>query len=803
MTETIRLAWQTPAKHWSEACPLGDGFVGAMAFGGENGRYQVNDAFIWSGRPDTPSRGLEAVIRQGAGPERLRQVRAAIDRGDLDIAEDLLMAFEGRYTQLYLPFVDLGIQIPGAAPAPGRPARELDLDLGTLDETLTVDGIEIHRRSAVRDHTLVIHVDASAPLPDVLVTATTPLRGSARSAGADRLNVDVTVPVDAVPLHEPDVVPPVTWPEDEPNGWDGFASAVVAIEHDGTTIPTGDALIVSGARHIRVALGTASRAEAWWADADAGWETEPQALIRSRAASRARAGLSLASPLTGSVADVSAAQFQIGSRRNGVWEVEELLAGSDDAGKATVVAEYGRYLLSSCSRRGGPAANLQGIWNDQLRPAWSSNYTININTQMNYWAAGPLGLTDAAEPLIALVERLAISGTASASALYGARGWVAHHNTDLWGWSLPVGMGHGAPSWAIWQMGGVWLCHSLWEIIEHAEDPNPLLRRIWPVVRGASLFCLDWLLPQSDGTLRTSPSTSPENMYLDRGGTPRALGLTAAMDIQLIRALLQRTLRTLDALELDDPIRFEILAALERLPKDQIGADGRLLEWSEEVVESEPAHRHLSPLAGVFPLDLIDDDAAPALADAARKTLSSRGNGAMGWSWTWKAALHGRLRDGDSANALLNEAFTPFDGDNGRHGPPDGSEWGGLLPNLFSTHPPFQVDGNLGFPAAIAELLVQSHRGVLRLLPALPTAWPDGAVTGIRTRLGVTVDMTWADGRLERATLRNSGCRSRTVTVAARHHRRIDVVVPAHGLADIPNRSTPSPAPMTASGTSK
>jgi alpha-L-fucosidase 2 len=762
---TLQLAWREPAAHWEEAIPIGDGRLGAMVFGGADGRYQVNDATVWSGTPDIPAEELARLTAAGAGPERLREVRQALAAGELRRAEELLMSFEGRYSQEFLPFVDLSVELPGATAPEGSPARVLDLDRAEVEESLATGGVAVRRVSRVRSGTLIVELRADAPLPEVRIGLSTPLRELGRSAADGMLSLDIAVPVDGAPLHEPSVVPPLRYAEPGDGTYDGFAAAVLAVRSDGTTDTDGAGLTVRHARRLLIALSSSTRAESWWAGADDEWRTVSAETIRDRARRRvldAVAGGNGPAPDDEPRHPVPA-RFAIGGRREGRWDVEaDILHGDDDALRATVAAEYGRYLLTSSSRPGGPAANLQGIWNGELRPAWSSNYTININTQMNYWAAGPLGVIEDAEPLIALVERLAVTGRDVARELYGCRGWVAHHNTDLWGWSLPVGMGHGAPSWAIWMMGGVWLTHSLWDHYEFADDRALLRDRIWPLLRGAAEFCLDWL-QVDDGVAFLAPSTSPENAYLDAEGIPRAIGLTATMDRELIRGLFQRALRALDLLEETDALRPEIEAALAVIPEPGIGADGRLLEWSEEVPEHEPAHRHLSPLVGLYPLDLITPTGTPALADAARRLLDSRGPGAMGWSWAWKIALRARLGDGEAAHELLQQALTAYDGDALRHGPVDGSEWGGLLPNLFSTHPPFQIDGNLGFPAAISELLLQSHAGVIHLLPALPAAWPEGRVQGFGARGGLAVDLAWSGGRLEQAVIRNPGAHDREV----------------------------------------
>ncbi|MGH1549719.1 glycosyl hydrolase family 95 catalytic domain-containing protein [Leifsonia poae] len=765
---TLQLAWREPAAHWEEATPIGDGRLGAMVFGGASGRYQVNDATVWSGTPLVPGEELRRVTAQGAGPDRLREIRSALAAGDLSRAEELLMTFEGRYSQEFLPFVDLTVEVPDATPETNSPARVLDLDLAVVEESLHVGGISVRRSSRVRDGVLLVELVAQAPLPEVRIVLTTPLRELGRAASGELLTLDVAVPIDGAPLHEQSVVPPLRYAEADDAPYDGFAAAALAVRSDGTTDATASGLTVRHVRRLLIALSSSTRAESWWAGADDEWRTVSRETIRDRARDRALGACAVgAGPLPDDEPrHPEAARFAIGGRREGRWDVDsDILRGTDDALRATVAAEYGRYLLTSSSRAGGPAANLQGIWNGELRPAWSSNYTININTQMNYWAAGPLGVISHAEPLISLVERLAATGGDVARELYGCRGWVAHHNTDLWGWSLPVGMGHGAPSWAIWMMGGVWLTHSLWDHYEFTADDDLLRDRLWPLLRGASEFCLDWLQVDDDGVAFLAPSTSPENAYRDADDVPRALGLTATMDRELIRSLFQRTLRASDILGEKGPLRDELEAALSSIPEPGIGRDGRLLEWSEEVPEHEPAHRHLSPLVGLYPLDLITPEGTPAHADAARRFLDARGPGAMGWSWAWKIALRARLGDGDAAHDLLTQALAPYDGDARRHGPVDGSEWGGLLPNLFSTHPPFQIDGNLGFPAGIAELLLQSHAGVIHLLPALPSAWPEGRVTGFGARGGLTVDLEWSEGSLTTAVLRNPGSEPREVRV--------------------------------------
>ncbi|WP_341947206.1 glycoside hydrolase N-terminal domain-containing protein [Microbacterium sp. LWH11-1.2] len=792
---TLRLAWNRPASNWNEATPLGNGRIGAMLFGGASGRYALNDATVWSGTPDGPADALRDVLAAGAGPERLSRVRAALDEGRTREAEDLLMAFEGPYSQEFLPLADLDVHIDGAEAV--APARVLDLDEAAVTETLTIPGGTVRRRSWISApaRALIIEITADAAFT-ASVSLRTPLRdaGSAVLPDLSGITLDIVAPIDGAPLHETAVEPPLTYAGDDSEAFDAFAAVAVAWSTDGLAERTPEGVTLRGARRLLIALSTSSRAASWWAGEDEEGRSVSRETIRNHAGEQADAAVhrGASALFEEHVADrrrATPARFAIGGRREGTWDVDrDILRGPDLPLKATVIAEFGAYLLASCSRSGGPAANLQGIWNDELQPAWSSNYTININTEMNYWAAPVLGMDDAFEPLLGMVEKLARNGADVARDLYGARGWVGHHNSDLWGWALPVGGGHGAPSWAIWMMGGVWLTHSLWDAYEFGGDRELLRTRIWPLLRGAAEFGLDWLVPDADGRLRTSPSTSPENSFFAADGEGTAIGLTSASDLLLLQSLFERARTAIDVLQIDDAaLHAELDEALAHLAPVIVRADGRIGEWSEDVVEVEPLHRHMTPLIGIHPLDVTTRERTPELFDAGIRLLDARGPGAMGWSWAWKIALRARMRDGETAASLLDEALTAFDGDAMRHGPVDGSEWGGLLPNLFSTHPPFQIDANLGFPASIAELLVQSHGGVVRLLPALPSDWREGDVQGIRARTGLEVDLAWSDGRLSEAQVRNRLDEDRDVVIE-HDGVRLSPTIAAGGVFDVPVR---------------
>ncbi|GII30344.1 alpha/beta hydrolase [Planotetraspora mira] len=789
--DDLVLAWPRPASSWFEAAPVGNGRLGAMVFGGVRGsRLQINDSTVWSGRPKGPADALARVLASGAGPERLAEVRQAVRDEDHRRAEKLLMSFEGDYSQEYLPFVDLWMTLETGDPAgdspgdstgdsPGAEAaylgRTLNLDDGVVSETLEVGGRSVRRRTwASRPARAVcVEVTVEGGTADMRLEMSSPLRGVHEAAGVSGLTLGVEVPVDGAPLHEPDVAEPLRYAAAPDDGYDPFAAAAVRIGTDGEASATDGVWSVRGMSRALIVLTSSTSAADYWANrADvvrsASREEHLARAVRdAEAAVAAGAAELLRAHRQDLRALLSAAGLTIGTRRTGTFDVEkEILGGTDEGLVATVMFQLGRYLLASASRpAAGPPANLQGLWNAELRPAWSSNYTININTQMNYWGAESAGLPECHEPLFDLIERLSQTGGRVSGELYGARGWVAHHNTDMWGWALPVGMGHGNPSWAIWMMGGVWLAHHLWEHFEFGQDLEFLRERGWPLLRGCAEFCLDWLVDGPDGWLDTIPSTSPENLFVSRQSTPESLSYSAAMDMALIRALFSDCLAAAEALGLDDPISGRIRTAMPRLRPPRIAPDGRLREWAEDLPEQDPHHRHLSFLAGVYPLGQIDPVETPDLAAAAVRSLDARGPGAMGWSWAWKIALRARLGDARTARDLFLEATRPYSDDPSVNVPADGSLWGGLLPNLFSTHPPFQIDGNYGITAALLEMVVQSHGGVIRILPAVPAAWADGAAWGVRCRGGWTVDLEWRRGELTSLTVRNSLPGTRTARV--------------------------------------
>ncbi len=425
-------------------------------------------------------------------------------------------------------------------------------------------------------------------------------------------------------------------------------------------------------------------------------------------------------------------------------------AENEDPSLLALYYAFGRYLLISSSRPGGQPVNLQGIWNDELLPAWGSKWTTNINLEMNYWPADAGDLWETQEPLWQLIRDLRETGAETARAHYGARGWVLHHNTDLWRATTPV---DGA--WGLWPMGQAWLANQMWDHYEFSGDQAFLRQHAYPAMKEAAQFVLDTLVTAPDGTrfagrLVTNPSTSPENQYV-LNGVRAHLTYAAAMDIELVRELFENSERAAQELGVDAAFGSELRRAAERLPPLQVGARGQLQEWIEDYAEAEPAHRHVSHLYALFPGHGISLEKTPELAAAARKTLELRGDGGTGWAAAWKVALWARLRDAEHAYDNVKFLMTRS-----------------TLPNMFDLHPPFQIDGNLGATAGITEMLVQSTATGIRVLPALPQRWAAGSLTGVRVRGGAQVDIAWKDGRLTELRLRSGQARTYTVAYGER-----------------------------------
>lgn len=718
------------ARTWLECLPLGDGRMGVMTDGGvTRTTLHLNDAGAWSGSPD--SEGVDGFPDSLACARLLSDARAAIDAGDPVAAESPLQGMQTRYAQSFLPLGTVVVDV--AEPEGGPVERALDLRSGVHRAT---DGRLRTTTFLVESESVLVHV-ISAPV-SVTVALHSPLRAPDGAEPTAEQNGDATalllrLPSDVAPGHEPDL-PAARWDHGS------VEAAVVSrvVRHADRTIvlvATATTFTGPGARP----LGTAQDA---YADAVARTDrvaTGDIDTLQRESCAGMHALLDSVVLRLDAPSGTESEEHDTATRFAAARADPRGVAASDP-GLVALLFDFGRYLLVCSSRPGGLPANLQGLWNADMRPPWGSGYTLNINTEMNYWGAHVTDLSSRAAPLTDFTIALATAASSHTRRLYGVAGWTVHHNTDAWLYATTPGRGTGDPRWSFWPLGGAWLASQLTESWRFGASAAEELAHVWPTLRGAAEFLLEW---HRDGS--TSPATSPENAFITGGGRSASLVRTSTMDLALVRTTLDRTVETATALGLaEDAVAAAAAERLGNLPSQPtIGADGGILEWESERTEEDPRHRHLSPLFGLFP---GEEEWDPAHRAAAAETLNRRGDDSSGWSLMWKMALWARLGRPDRVDDLL--ALALRDADDAR-GP-----WaGGLYPNLFAAHPPFQIDANLGFVGAFTEALLQSHDDI-RLLPALPSALSTGSVTGLVARPGITVDIAWRGARLVEARLR-------------------------------------------------
>ena len=746
----LKLWYNKPAKYFEEALVLGNGTQGATVFGGtDTDKIFLNDLTLWSGEPVDPYMNKDAY-------KNLPGVREALKQENYKLADSLVKKIQGKFSESYAPLGTLYLDFQ-----PNQSTnyyRELDLERAIATVNHEVNGNKIKREYFVShpDKVFVIHLTSQQKNGlNFTVRFNSQLKFSGSST-INHLHFKGVAPVRAEPNYVRKKGNPIIFSDDKGTR---FSTDVLLQSTDGKVSRTDTSLTLAGATEAVVLVSMATSFNGFDKN-PATQGLDDHAIVQKQIQEASVKGIQnlTARHLKDYQTFFNRVSLYLAGTENAPDlptddRLRRYAKGESDPYLESLYFQFGRYLLISSSRTKGVPANLQGLWNPHIQPPWSSNYTMNINAEENYWLAENTNLPEMHQSFLSFIENLEKTGRITAKTFYNLPGWTCHHNSDIWAMTNPVGdFGGGSPSWANWPLGGAWASAHLWEHYLFSQDKKFLAEKAYPLMKGAAEFCLAWLIPDSKGRLITSPSTSPENRFITPTGYKGETAYGGTADLAMIRELFLDMIQAEQLLKKDPAFQKSLEDALAKMLPYQIGAAGNLQEWYFDWADTDPKHRHQSHLYGLYPGTHVTVDQTPSIAAASKKTLEIKGDETTGWSKGWRINLWARLKDGDHAYKMYRELL--------KYVEPDGvkvnyQRGGGTYPNLFDAHPPFQIDGNFGGSAAVAEMLVQSTPDLIELLPAVPKAWSSGKVSGLKARGGYEISMQWEGGQVKNVKIKS------------------------------------------------